>query len=332
MKRVLVLAALMLAALPLHASAAAPTIQSALPHSATLVLTTKIVGYKSADAVYFRDPTPRLGVVFLGTSSAKLAWSTKVDLTPTRLVSPGPTGVFLAAGPVVNNSGILVVAYRVHSGKVLSALPTPTSKPAGATSVSISATKFTLHQADKNHTGSVKYRYDTPYLWHSGEYQPRNTVHVPAYSPSKYPTPNGVVTMASGDKALMKLQIAWTDAQKEQGLMNTAALDPDSGMVFVWNAPTADSFWMFDTPIDLSIAFIDSSGTIIDIEEMKANTQTSHQPVQCLDGSIACYQYAVEMSAGYFTGMGIKIGDKVAFSVPCGSVDSFQSPVLTCYS
>jgi len=85
--------------------------------------------------------------------------------------------------------------------------------------------------------------------------------------------------------------------------MGVSSLDADSGMIFVWDSPVTTPFWMKNTLIPLSIAFLSGDGTIIDIQEMEAQTLTQHGPGKA-------YIYAVEANKGYFSRQGIKVGDK----------------------
>ena len=86
--------------------------------------------------------------------------------------------------------------------------------------------------------------------------------------------------------------------------MGRASLAPDSGMIFTWDRDTHEGFWMKDTLIPLSIAFISSEGIIIDIQDMEPQTLAAHSPT-------GPYRYAVETSKGFFAGQGISKGDRV---------------------
>jgi len=85
--------------------------------------------------------------------------------------------------------------------------------------------------------------------------------------------------------------------------MGVSSMATDSGMIFVWDSPITTPFWMKDTLIPLSIAFIAGDGTIVDIQEMEAMTLDPHGPGKA-------YYYAVEANKGYFSQHGIKPGDK----------------------
>ena len=98
--------------------------------------------------------------------------------------------------------------------------------------------------------------------------------------------------------------VAASDADREQGLMYRSKLAPNEGMLFVFNENAVHCFWMKNTLIPLSIAFIRADGTITDIDEMQAETNDNHCPHN--NGV-----YALEMSKGWFASKGIKPGMKI---------------------
>ena len=99
-------------------------------------------------------------------------------------------------------------------------------------------------------------------------------------------------------------EVAATDAQRMQGLMHRRMLPENRGMLFVFSYSAPQSFWMMNTYIPLSIAFIDESGAIVNIADMKPLTTDSHS-------SAKPAKYALEMNQGWFTKRGIKAGAKV---------------------
>jgi uncharacterized membrane protein (UPF0127 family) len=106
------------------------------------------------------------------------------------------------------------------------------------------------------------------------------------------------------------VEMAKTPAQHEKGLMYRDALENDKGMLFVFNNDEVLSFWMKNTFIDLSIAYINKKLKIVDIQEMKATT-----PLET--GSPKTYpskkpaMYALEMSKGWFKKNNIIIGQSL---------------------
>jgi uncharacterized membrane protein (UPF0127 family) len=105
----------------------------------------------------------------------------------------------------------------------------------------------------------------------------------------------------------IRVEVARTPEERAVGLMWRKHLGKDEGMLFIFEEERYHSFWMKDTLIPLSIAFIDREGRIVKITDMKPLTLTSHLPSQPV-------LYALEMNQGWFTKNGIKIGDLVRFS------------------
>jgi uncharacterized membrane protein (UPF0127 family) len=102
----------------------------------------------------------------------------------------------------------------------------------------------------------------------------------------------------------LKAEVAATDATRMQGLMHRRMLPENYGMLFVFPQATTLSFWMQNTYLALSIAFLDDSGTIINIEDMKPLTTDTHH-------SARPARYALEMNQGWFKKRGIKPGDRI---------------------
>ncbi len=114
-----------------------------------------------------------------------------------------------------------------------------------------------------------------------------------------------LVIDTSGGKVEVKVEIADTPSEQAQGLMYRTALGEDRGMLFVYPAERELTFWMKNTFIPLSIAYIDSEGRIVDILDMKPLDDkpphySSSEPVQ----------YALEVNQGFFDKKGVKVGDK----------------------
>ena len=103
------------------------------------------------------------------------------------------------------------------------------------------------------------------------------------------------------------VEVAKTPEERNHGLMGRKHLGKDEGMLFIFEAEDYHGFWMKDTLIPLSIAFIDKDGRIVWITDMKPQTLDSHvPPIPIL--------YALEMNKSWFSSHGIKAGDVVRFS------------------
>lgn len=112
-----------------------------------------------------------------------------------------------------------------------------------------------------------------------------------------------VRSLAIGKHKLVA-EVAATPDQRSTGLMHRFSLRPDHGMLFVFERSERLSFWMRNTYIPLSIAFIGPDGKIVNIEDMVPQTETSHW-------SRGPALYALEMRKGWFAERGIREGDVV---------------------
>ena len=105
----------------------------------------------------------------------------------------------------------------------------------------------------------------------------------------------------------IRVEVAKTPEQRTVGLMERDHLGRDEGMFFIFETEDFHSFWMKNTRIPLSIAFIDKEGRIVRITDMKPLTLDFHPPPKRI-------LYALEMNQGWFSAHGIKVGDTVRFS------------------
>ena len=99
-------------------------------------------------------------------------------------------------------------------------------------------------------------------------------------------------------------QISATPEQRQTGLMFRKEMPQHEGMIFVFDQPAKQCFWMKNTLIPLSAAFVSDDGTIVNIEEMKPlalDTHCSALPVR----------YVLEMNKGWFSKKGIRAGSKL---------------------
>ena len=107
-------------------------------------------------------------------------------------------------------------------------------------------------------------------------------------------------TLTIGTQSLTA-ELATSPAQRETGLMNRFSLKPDHGMLFIFERPEPLSFWMRNTFVALSIAFISADGRILNIEDMRPQTDDPHW-------SKGAALYALEMKKGWFAERGIVAG------------------------
>lgn len=104
------------------------------------------------------------------------------------------------------------------------------------------------------------------------------------------------------DSKKIFVELAKTPYKQSQGLMFRKELQPDSGMLFVFDDPKPLSFWGMNTFIPLDIAFIDEHGTIKDLKRIKQHDLTS------IKSSCPC-KFALEVSDGWFKENGFAVGD-----------------------
>jgi len=101
---------------------------------------------------------------------------------------------------------------------------------------------------------------------------------------------------------LIQAEIADTAGKRNLGLMNRDSLAPNAGMLFVFEEAGVHCFWMRNTRIPLSIAFIDDDGRIVNIADMEPfDERSNHCPAQPV-------RFALEMSRGWFLQRGIGEG------------------------
>ncbi len=104
----------------------------------------------------------------------------------------------------------------------------------------------------------------------------------------------------------IQAQLAQTDEQRAIGLMHVREMPQHTGMLFVFEQPGRQCFWMRNTLLPLSIAFLTDEGRIVNIAEMQAldekSQHCSNEPVR----------YALEMNQGWFAKRGFKAGSKLA--------------------
>lgn len=99
-------------------------------------------------------------------------------------------------------------------------------------------------------------------------------------------------------------QVAQTAKEKEIGLMYRKEMPANEGMLFVFDRPGTQCFWMKNTVLPLSTAFVADDGTIVNLADMQPMTLDSHcstQPVR----------YVLEMNQGWFDKKGLKAGSQL---------------------
>jgi hypothetical protein len=111
------------------------------------------------------------------------------------------------------------------------------------------------------------------------------------------------ITLSAGSHQI-QAQLARSDAERERGLMHRTSMPREEGMLFVYEEPAELCFWMKNTPLPLSVAFLAEDGTIVNIDDMAPQSKDSHcaaQPVR----------YVLEMNQGWFAEHGVRAGDRI---------------------
>ena len=112
------------------------------------------------------------------------------------------------------------------------------------------------------------------------------------------------VVPLSVDGHAILAEVANQPATRTTGLMFRRELGKDDGMLFVFTEPQPLNFWMHNTLIPLSIAYMDANGRILNILEMPAETDQTFP-------SAGAAKYTLEMNAGWYTKNGVKAGDTI---------------------
>jgi uncharacterized membrane protein (UPF0127 family) len=102
----------------------------------------------------------------------------------------------------------------------------------------------------------------------------------------------------------IRAAVAITPEQRQTGLMFRREMPQHEGMLFVFDEPSQQCFWMMNTPLPLSIAFLGDDGTVVNIDDMKPLSTDSH----CSDKPV---RYVLEMNQGWFAKRGIGPGYRI---------------------
>ena len=100
-------------------------------------------------------------------------------------------------------------------------------------------------------------------------------------------------------------QVAQNDGERSTGLMFRKEMPQHEGMLFIFEQPSMQCFWMRNTLLPLTAAFVADDGTIVNLEDMRPQTLDSH----C---SLKPVRYVLEMNQGWFARKGIKAGARLS--------------------
>jgi uncharacterized membrane protein (UPF0127 family) len=117
-------------------------------------------------------------------------------------------------------------------------------------------------------------------------------------------------TVTVGDAPVLTVEVADTAEEQSTGLSGRTEVPAGTGMAFVWDEPTRVSFWMQDTLVPLSIAWVQDD-VVVDVAEMDPCPPETDCPLYAPDDPDATFDLAVEAPGGFFTDAGVSPGDPV---------------------
>jgi uncharacterized protein len=118
------------------------------------------------------------------------------------------------------------------------------------------------------------------------------------------PQTNLVRTTLLAGMFQISAQVAQTPEQREIGLMFRPTMPQAEGMLFIFEQPSKQCFWMKNTLLPLTAAFVADDGAIVNLVDMQPQTTNSH----CSDKPV---RFVLEMNQGWFAKKGIKAGHKI---------------------
>lgn len=119
-----------------------------------------------------------------------------------------------------------------------------------------------------------------------------------------------------GGAPSLDLELALTPEQRARGLMFRETLAENAGMLFIFPRESNGGFWMRNTSVPLSIAYLGRDGQVLDIQDMQPFDERSHRPA-------SRYWLALEVNQGWFAQHGVVVGD--VFNFCYGSSDGQAS-------
>jgi hypothetical protein len=117
-------------------------------------------------------------------------------------------------------------------------------------------------------------------------------------------TVSAILTTPNGKEVPVLVELARTPQEQQTGLMGRAEMGANEGMLFIFSSKTNVGFYMRNTALPLSIAFIDERGVIVDIKDMQPFDERTVSPNKE-------YIMALEMNQGFFARNNILIGNSL---------------------
>lgn len=126
--------------------------------------------------------------------------------------------------------------------------------------------------------------------------------------PAAAQTPMPVTELTVG-MFRVEAEVAANDEHRMRGLMQRKAMATNHGMLFVFTEPQRHCMWMKNTLLPLSVAFLDDEGRILNVEDMKPQTEDNHCAAKPA-------RFALEMNLGWFRQKGLAAGTKINGAAP----------------
>lgn len=126
-------------------------------------------------------------------------------------------------------------------------------------------------------------------------------------SDTSKPNPKLKTVVLSSGEIRVTVELARTELERNRGLMYRKTLEEGKGMLFVFEQDQRIAFWMRNTSIPLSLAYIGSDGTIFQILDLVPFSEEARLSERSV-------RYALEVPQGWFAKAGIKVGDKIDMS------------------
>ncbi len=111
-------------------------------------------------------------------------------------------------------------------------------------------------------------------------------------------------------KSALVVELAKSDTERQLGLMHRQELGENAGMLFVFEDEAPRSFWMKNTLIPLSIAFLNSNRTIVDIQDMEPMPKSANAPIPTYPSRKPA-MFALEVNKGWFKKHNVQVGQRL---------------------
>ena len=119
------------------------------------------------------------------------------------------------------------------------------------------------------------------------------------------PLPRQPTIPLKGGGQAIQAEVVASDETRQRGLMFRETMGKNDGMLFVFTERAYHSMWMRNTPLPLSVAFMDDAGKILSIHDMQPFSETNHM-------AAGPAKFALEMNLGWFVTHKVNVGDRIS--------------------